>query len=109
MVGNHDSIWLGGKQESSVKSWSDNSTWGYTNWLEGQGSSRSDFYIWMLGFNGDWYAESSPSDKKTFICQLATPTFAFAKEKVHLSYKKDQLSGYLPNFAILFLFSKSSF
>ena len=41
-----NSVLLGGKQKSGVWSWSDNSSWGYTNW----GYNGSECYI-RLGWS----------------------------------------------------------
>ena len=88
-VGRSSWFWLGGKQESSVLSWSDNSTWGYTNWDRDPGSSGDDFFIKKSWYDGTWYA--STSSDSSFICQLASSSLR-GKEKLDLTYKKDQLT-----------------
>ena len=81
-------VLLGGKQESGVLSWSDNSTWAYTNWMKGSGKSGEDYYIWMDRWDGSWY---SPGGRGAFICQIASPALR-GKEKLDLTYKKDHLA-----------------
>ena len=85
-------VWLGGRQESGVLSWSDNSTWGYTNWAIGEGSSGDDYYVYMYGENGEWYTiTSSTINRNAFICQQSSPVLT-GKGKLDLIYKKDQLT-----------------
>ena len=68
-------------------SWSDNSTWGYTNWWENEESNGVDYYIRLAGDDGTWISE--PIHYKMFICQLASQSLR-GNEKVNLIYKKNQ-------------------
>ena len=65
-------IWLGGKSLPGAWSWSDNSTWGYTNWEEGQGSNTEELCTMMYGADGTW-ATQPCSVHYSFICQLDSP------------------------------------
>ena len=97
VAGFWDNIWLGGKKESGVLSWLDNSTWGYTNWEDTEeGSSGDDFYIRMtisrITHKTSWYSIASTSDYwYPFICQFENPSMT-GQEKLELTYKEHQLS-----------------
>ena len=81
-------VWLGGKQEFEVWSWSDNSTWGYTNWYRDPGNGGNNFYIKMGQSSGKWYGSTM---SRPFICQIASPSLR-GKKKRDLIYTKDQLT-----------------
>ena len=80
-------VWLGGKQESGVLSWSDNSTWGYTNWYRDPGSrgDEYDYHVYLDGSDGTWLTTTSSKSRTAFICQLASPSLR-GKEKLDINY-----------------------
>ena len=72
-------VWLGGRFDLGKWSWSDNSTWEYTNWLNVPKDNGDDGCVL---FGGGWN-ERSCKDKWPFICQ--------SKKSITLSYTKDEL------------------
>ena len=61
ITGLKNTVWLGGKVEYGKWSWSDNSTWEYTNQLDG--------YSGCVFFIGGELNERPCKDKWPFICQ----------------------------------------
>ena len=91
-------IWLGGRQEAGVWSWSDSSPWGYTDW--GKYVERNGHYLVMdMGMEvdefddfGTWTTDlDSPASSLPFVCTVARAV-AKGKRKIKLKYKKDQLT-----------------
>ena len=73
-------VWVGGRVHHGKWSWSDNSTWEYTNWLNVPKSVDDDS---CTLFGGRW-DENSCKGEWPFICKSNTT--------MKLSYTKDQLS-----------------
>ena len=71
-------------------SWSDNSTWGYTNWAMEKGVTGNDDYIRMGRSSGRWYKRTAQYEY-AFICQLPGLVLS-GHEKREFIYKKDQLT-----------------
>ena len=44
-------VWLGGSKADGEWTWSDNSSWGYTKWNQGQGNDGDDSCV---NSNGNW-------------------------------------------------------
>ena len=94
--GDNRYIWLGAKQESGVMSWSDESLWGsYSKWVS-HAKRDGDFYTMMYlvddGYAGVWDTTSfANSFAYAFICKHPMQTLT-GMEKIHLSYKSDQLN-----------------
>ena len=82
MSDDNNPIWLGGKNVSGKWAWSDNSTWGYTNFEGGDGSC-------VVFSSGTWiYAPCSM--KLPFICQRNKALIA--EKGMNLVLGKDQLN-----------------
>ena len=83
------SFWLGGKQEAGVLSWSDNSTWGFTNWRKAPKSY--DFYLRMDNDGRGWSLRgSSSSYKHAFMCQRPKKEAVRGRRKLVLKYKQEE-------------------
>ena len=90
-------IWLGGKKESNGEwSWSDNSTWEYTNWKFGGGGDGGCVYSSEKGWSDSCGACIAAEQnnvctmKNPFICHK---TNAFKEKKtLQMIYTKDQLN-----------------
>ena len=86
-VGGVDKFWLGGVKRGGEWNWSDNSTWGFTKWDDGQPNGRDSNCIYS--YEGWWYDD--PCTKKyRFICQK-TKTLK-GKKTMNLAHTKDQLN-----------------
>ena len=75
--------WLGGRKELGKWTWSDNSTWGFTNWRQGEGNDAN--CVSMNFIKGGWDDDPCTNNYK-FICQKKD---ASNGENV---FTKDQLS-----------------
>ena len=85
----YESVWLGGRKELGEWSWADNSTWGFSDWKDGQSNGEDGSCVYTSQ-GGWWITSCTTTAERQFICQRTT---AFVqKRKVNLSYTKDQLN-----------------
>ena len=88
-----DYVWLGGKKTLGEWSWSDNSTWGFTDWTYSNGGDC------LQSLEGRWKAIDC-SETRSFICQK--PSILRGEKTMSLAYTKDQLN--FPNFLVKYKF-----
>ena len=99
------SFWLGGKQESGVLSWSDNSTWGFTNWRKAPKSY--DFYLRMDNDGRGWSLRRSSSPyNHAFICQRPKQAAVRGRRKLNLKYKQEELD--FPSFHVWYRYKAAN-
>lgn len=84
--------WIGGRRVLSKWSWSDKTTWKFTNWAQGHPYQRDDWCTVVAGrfHNGKW-EDYDCSIKEPFICQVE-PLALKTTGKNTLVYRKDQLT-----------------
>ena len=97
-------IWLGGKSLSGAWGWSDNSSWGYTNWEEGKISISDEHCTILYVSNGRW-ATRSCDGQYSFICQVDSP-FMRGTETVFLKYQNDQ--SLFPSFHVWYQYKATT-
>lgn len=90
----HRFVWLGGRKELGKWTWSDNSTWDFSNWDSGQGENVDENCVVS---NGKWQDDPCTSGWP-FICQT--------KKTVRLTYTKDQLN--IPSFHVWYRYKAAS-
>ena len=86
-----NAVWLGGKNTAKGWKWVDNSTWNFTNWMNG--SPDKGKYL-VLGNGGLWFDQAFSFVKYCFLCQRATltqrgrgmRTFEFREEQPRFFY-----------------------
>ena len=97
-------VWLGGRKKSGKWGWSDNSTWGFANWVWGnEDENAEDGSCVYMNFYGKW-DDRSPKHKHRFICQQ---NLVFkGKKRIEMTYSKDQLN--VPSLSIRYKFKAVS-
>ena len=80
-------VWLGGRKELGEWSWSDNFTWGFTDWKSGQSNEGDGTCVEL--YRGGWY-DTACTKEYAFICQRKKTLMG--RRKMNLTYTKDQLN-----------------
>ena len=100
VAGDDTPVWLGGRgrKEYGELTWSDKSTWGFTNW--GGRQSEGDC---LRSYNGLWRARSCSTEYK-LVCQ--TSNILKGEKILSLTYTKDQLN--FSNFFVWYKYKAAS-
>ena len=94
-------IWLGGRKKYGHWMWSDNSTWGFTNWHMGQ-QVGDDCCVYSLS-DEKWFDETCTESHK-FICQRKR--VLKGQKMINMSFSKDELD--LTSFNVWYKFKAAS-
>ena len=79
--------WLGARRESGKWRWSDNSSWGFTKWQDGEQDHGDGSCV---NSDGGWWYHVACEAKYPFICQREKALMG--KSTLNLAYTKDQLN-----------------
>ena len=85
-------VWIGGWKSYDKWHWSDDSTWGFTNWESGRGND-DDYYDLGMRPSGMWYDSDMFSAENYFLCRGLT--VAIKKNGLtRLELKREQLISF---------------
>ena len=91
-------VWLNGRRKDGEEwHWTDNSTWGFTNWKDGC-SDGVDVCVRMSGYSDGEWCDKSCNRTYKFLCQGA-PAIVPVKGLTRIELKKDQVT-YLPFYVL---------